>query len=485
VKLLPQLRTDFFFSTSLNIFLIRFFPALANTVIMILFSRELSQSAYGVYQHFWVQALTLSTVACAGIQALIITYPREMVLGSMQGLGLKHYLVFGGWLLLWSGVFAWLQYRYGGFLPVLPLAFLFVYTISVVLESFLLSFRRFKELIWINVAYSVLFSLLHVALLQKIFRLSDLFLTLMVLILIKGLYCAWLLIPEFRKAVVYEKRKLKLLKHMWLHLGVYDVIQVIFRWADKFIMGLFLTQAMFGVYFNGSVDIPFLPLLLGAAGSAVLMQLARQEMQHAGTAVAVMLHSSRLLSCVVFPVFFLLVLFRYELFDVLFTSRYREAVPIFLAASLVIPLRAYNFTTILQNRNKGGIINAGAAGDLLLALGLMYPFYSWLGLPGVALSFVISTWLQATFYLVMTSRLLKVRIYRLLPWKNWLWKILVFSISIAAVHHLLGDRLSTLWVLIAGIVVTMVLILVSLRMEMSSEHTGELPERKMADSSRN
>src|SRR5690606_10351781 len=107
----------------------------------------------------------------------------------------------------------------------------------------------------------------------------------------------------------------------------------------------------------------------------------------------------RLLSCIAYPVFFFLFFFRSEFITVVFSEKYVEAIPIFLCSVLILPVRAYSNTTILQNYHQGRIINAGVLLDYIVALAVIYPLYLWLGLAGIALSFVVSTYVQVIFYL--------------------------------------------------------------------------------------
>jgi O-antigen/teichoic acid export membrane protein len=257
---------------------------------------------------------------------------------------------------------------------------------------------------------------------------------------------------------------------LWLHMGLYDMLQVIFRWVDKFFVSLLLTAAASAVYFNGSIDIPFLPLILGAAGSAGLMQLAGHHNDHARErhAQQVALHSGRVLSWIVFPLFFFLLFFRYELFAVLFKNRYEGAVPVFLVSILSVPLRAYSFTTVLQHYHKGGIINAGAALDLLLACALMYPMYLLGGLPGVAFAFTITSYIQAGFYLHHTAKLLQVRWYSLLPLKNWLVKLIIFFIVFIALHYLAVGYADRQIALILGSIGLVIITVITIWAELNS-----------------
>ena len=120
-----------------------------------------------------------------------------------------------------------------------------------------------------------------------------------------------------------------------------------------------------------------------------------------------------------------LLFFAAPLFALFFDHRYAASVPIFQWSILVLPLRAYGFTSILQHAHKGAIINKGALLDLLIAIVAMYPLYSIMGLPGLAFSFVLSSYIQAAYYSVYTAKILQVRVLDLFPMKIWLQQIVL------------------------------------------------------------
>jgi hypothetical protein len=98
----------------------------------------------------------------------------------------------------------------------------------------------------------------------------------------------------------------------------------------------------------------------------------------------------------------------------------------------------------------------------------MYPFYLMLGLPGVALSIVVSSYVQAAFYMYHTGKVLNVPILSLLPVANWVVKLFVFFLLFITIHYLLDKYYSEQIVLflgggIAGIV-TIVSLIIELRL---------------------
>jgi len=468
VKVLQQAKSNSFSGNAFFIFLIRFFPSLANALVIILFSRNLSTPAYGSYQNFWIQLFVLNTLACLGFQSFIITYPHRFVAGIFKKLTGSHYLLLALWIVVCAAIFAGIQYAYNAISPVIPFLFLLAYALSVIAESILLSFRRFKILLGVNVAHTAVFILLHVYHLYEGWSFSMLFMALLLLAVARLLLLA---VPAARAVKAepsghIDTAEMRKARNLWVHIGIYDVSQMLFKWIDKFIISLLLAGQLSAIYFNGSVDIPFLPLLLGAAGSAALMQLAQvQGGNEKEQALHLINHSSRLLSSIVFPVFWFLCCYRTELFTVLLSDTYLPSVPIFVASILALPLRAYSFTTLLQNRHKGRIINIGAILDLLLACALMYPLYLLMGLPGVALSFVISSYLQAAYYLYHTATVLQVKIVKLVPFANLLVKLIVFAFLFIVIHYLSAIYFTPQIVLFSGVLLAMLMAAITLLVE--------------------
>lgn len=473
MKNLRQANTDNFSGKAIFIFLIRFFPALANVLVLIYLSRNLSKEVYGQYQNYWVQLYVLSALAGMGLQSFLFTYSSGFINALLRTLSWRTYL--GGlfWIVIWASVYAFLQSSVSQINIFIPFLFLLFYTFSIILEGLYFVFKRFVLLLFTNLVYATAFCYLHYLFIDGKLSLTGLFFVLLLLVSGK-LFLQLLFLPATIKHNNLDilDRPLSEVRKLWLYLGVYDVSQYLFKFIDKFIISLVLAEELSAVYYNGSQDIPFMSLLLGAAGSAVLMQLASDKAKDGTYSVALIKKSSKFLSSIVFPLFFFFMVFRTELFSVLLSEKYLQAVPVFMMSILAIPLRAYNFTTILQNQHKGKIINIGAVSDLVIALALMYPLYQLLGLPGVALSYVISSYLQAGYYLYHTSNLTGTTVWQLLPFANWMKKAIVFGFVFIGFHYSVVSVLSPENVLIWGMALLALVIAVALAVEFKMHTYG-------------
>ena len=470
---LPKAKSNSLLSNSFFIFIIRLFPSLANLVVLIWYSRSLPQDAYGSYQHFWIQMNVIYPLACFGIHVLVITYSKEFIVALFRKLQTSHYVLYGSWIAALSAVFALLQCGALAITFIIPFLFLLSFTLSVLLESLLIVFRSYKSLTIISFLYSAVFCIAHIHVLKNGFSLQALFTLLLAITALRMFIYLLLFANQLREnstAAFTGSIDVMKIRSLWLHLGLYDVLQILFNWIDKFIISLVLIAPLSAIYYNGSQTIPVLPLLLSAAGSAVLMQLASSDDQDETKSIINLVNESgKMLSCIVCPVFLYLFLFRQELIPVILTEKYVPAIPIFALAVLVLPLKAYSFTTALQRLHKGVVINAGAVGDLLLACLLMYPLYIWLGLPGVALSFVITTYLQAAFYLFYTAKLLKVSPLQLVPYANWLVKLIVFACAFIVIRYACNQYYRQEITLILGGVAMVLLIVGSLLLELQRQ----------------
>ncbi|MCA8831888.1 polysaccharide biosynthesis C-terminal domain-containing protein [Hymenobacter sp. BT728] len=435
--------------TSAYLFLIRFFPTLASVAALVWLARHTPAAWYGRYQSFWVQWQVLHVVACLGLPTLVLTYPAATVAALGRQLRPKHWAALAGWAGLCAGGLVLAQYATGSvFAGWQSGAFLLLNVPVAVLEAYVLLGRQFRSAALVSIAYAGLFALSHVLLVANLLGSEQLMNLLLLGNGLRLLALARLAQRQFQHSQSPAELPAGR-QNLWVHTALNEVVQILFRWVDKLAISFLLPATLFAFYFNGTIDVPFLPILLGAAGSALLLHFHEPEVSDSQR-VELLKATARLLGRLVFPLFFLLVLFRGELFGVVFTHRYDAAVPLFLLSSLVIPLRAYNFTALLQHKGQGRIITTGAVLDLLVALVLMYPLYHWLGLRGVALAFVISTWLQAGYYLGHTARLLGQPWYQLLPLRAWTGQLAGFGVGIWALHKLLAQWLPEAGVLYVG-----------------------------------
>ena len=186
MKPLQKAGNNTLFSNSLLIFLTRFFPALATTFIIILFSRQLDEIAYGIYQNFWIQLYLLSTLACMGLQAFLLTYPPSFIAALVKKISPRFYALGLTWMLMNATAFAYLQMD-SGFGLWLPCLFLVSYSTGIIVESLLIVLKRLQLAVYINITYTIVFFAAHWLLLKGYLDIQQLF-TLILLLSIAKLF---------------------------------------------------------------------------------------------------------------------------------------------------------------------------------------------------------------------------------------------------------------------------------------------------------
>ncbi len=471
MKFLQTAKHNPFLSTSFFIFFIRFFPTLANLLVVIYYSRGLDVALYGTYTNFWVNLNLLYPLACLGIQVLIFTYPPQQVVNIAKRIAALKYAGYGLWLLAIGLAFGLLQIRSLHTL-VVPFLYVLVFSLTIISEAYLIICKRFGLLIVSSIVYSAVFWSVHRYVFGLHFSLQYLFTALLVLGGIRLAVYVVAMIGTFKKEEVSAPNALQDLgkiRSLWLHLALFDIIQNYSNWIDKFIVAHTLDSRASGIYYNGSLNIPFLPLLLSAAFSATLIQLSRtDDADETAHVLKLVNQTGRMLSAFVFPLFFFLLFFRYEVVVSLLSGKYIPAVPVFMAALFILPARACSYTSVLQRKHRGDVINKGAIGEIVIGCLLIYPLYQWLGLPGVALSFVISTYLQAGYYLHQAATILQVSWLRLIPLSNWVIKIIIFALLFFILHFVTSYYFTNVIAVISGSVFTMVAILCSLWIEIKN-----------------
>lgn len=404
---------------------------------MYFYAHKLSQNDYGRYQGFWAQLNVFNVIVGLGIALFVLSYNPNKLVSLFKQIKKSKLIYYGIFLVAAGFAFGLLQFK-NDLKIVLVLFFLIGFAFTNISDALLIVFQKFKVLVFINVLYAILFFLIHYLFLFRTFNLNLLLLFLLPLLFLKVLVSGIILFKSSKfpnSEIIYEKSEMTGMLSLWKHLYIYDMIQVSSLWIDKFIISMLLSSEQTAIYINGTLNIPFLPVLFSALTSAAMIQLAHNNSKE--LTLSVVKDVGKVLSSVAFPLCIFFFLFSHEFIVFFFSDKYVDSIPIFLCSILILPARAYGYTVILQLKEKGKIINTGSILDICLAVALMYPLYLIMGLPGVALSFVISTFAQVVYYLVQTKKLLQVSVADLLPLQNWLKKMVGYLLLGISLYFLL------------------------------------------------
>ncbi|NCX96134.1 MAG: hypothetical protein EBX41_06935 [Chitinophagia bacterium] len=423
--------------------------------VMLYYSHHLAKGEYGNYCSFLTLFNTLSPLATWGLPIFLFTCVAEDAVENLVQLLKKHSLAFLGCMVVISIAFALLLPKDAHGMWGVGILFFIAKCINIIADTLLFILRRERFAFFSNLAYSVLITTLCVGIVARGYSLQQLVLGVTAIETVKCALSVGVLYPTLVPIWRQNLGSLPPSDNKWLSVYIFDMVQTASVWIDKFFVSLVLPASVTAIYYTGTVNIPVLPVLTTAVLQVSMMLFKQGDKE--GNISEVQHRSSALLASFLLPVFWYFIIYRHELILFLFGAQFAASVPIFGISCLVLPLRCYGFTSVLQKFNKGHIVNRGAIGELVLATVLMVIFYSLWGLNGMALSFIISTYIQAGYYLYHIGKLLNVPVVKLLPFANIGTKLLLFFVVFYALH-VISVRTSSYFGLILGAVCTTVCI---------------------------
>ncbi len=422
-------------------------------LILYIFSRQLNYIDYGKYQSLWLYLNVLSVIGLFGLPAILLS---------------SSYSTITNWIKQNIAGFSLLAFLFN----IIPLAFVVVasvdfsikerilicllilsQSIAIVVETFAIKNEKELKVLIINLIYHAAFLFLHLLIIQQQpFSLSYLMMGLIAINIIKSISIATK--PQFKHEVFVPGNNLG---KQWIYLGLNDMASVLFKWIDKWLILVFISLEQFAFYYNGSYEIPVFGVLLSAVGNIMLVELSKLSISKSTDIVSLFHRSAYFLAAFIMPAFALLFWFNEEIFIFIFSEKYAAAIPVFLVCIFVIPVRITNYTAALQAHHRSDIILKGALLDLMLAGILMAVLYPLFKLPGLAAAFVISTYLQAFYYLWQTGKLLRLPALSLLPLKSITVILFICILIIGGVYFLVNTFINPI-PLISGIIASALLV---------------------------
>ena len=424
-------------------------------IIIFIYSRQLSVIDYGIYQSVWLYVNVISIISLFGLPSLILsTSLLQITLWIKQRLKLFTAIaLFVNLLPVVYVLYSTTTYNYT--IKLLMIALVAVQNLSVITETIAIKNKKEKIVLASNLIFSAGFLIGHLYIIYTGYLLSQVLTCILVMLIVKILVL--LFFGKNKITKIIETSETVILKE-WLYLGINDVLGVLFKWLDKWVILFFVSISQFALYFNGSYEIPIFGLMLSAVGNIMLVDLSGKKEISVIKVKQIFNHSTLMLASIVFPAFCFLLFYNFEFFTFIFSNKYVEAIPIFIICLFVLPLRITNFTAVLQSYKRSDLIVKGAAIDLLTAIILMIILYPVLELKGLALAFVLSTYVQAAYYLWHTGKLINKPVSYFFPFKKLLLIMLV-SITTIACGYLLLRIFIYPYNFIGGIITCSILIL--------------------------
>ncbi|RYE00389.1 MAG: hypothetical protein EOP54_00355 [Sphingobacteriales bacterium] len=425
------------YKDTLLIFSNRLFVNLSLVLGTYLFAHQLQPADFGGYQNFWTQFNTFFAVAGLGLASFIFSYTPVKVIQIFRALNTTRKVLGIGLIIACAFLFGGLQQK-AGVSFTYSAVFLVFNTLSIFTDSFLTIFKKYKVLVAINLAYFLFFTGFHLfAIRQAQFNFDQLILSLCGLVIVKCVVSFFIIRKLFREAELQQLEDRKYLR-LWTHIYLFDLVQILIIYLDKFIVSVFTVAEVSVIYQNGTYPIPIIPILFTAVSSVTLMRFSTGTGNEASQA-KLLSDSGKALSTAVFPVFFFFLFFANEFIQFYFSDKYLASVPIFRMSLLMLPFKAFNFTLLFQRKEMGSLINKGVIIDVVTLLLLVFPLYKILGLKGIPLSYALATLVQAGFYIYHHKKVLTQDINAILPLKDWARKALIFGSISFVLHYVFSE----------------------------------------------
>lgn len=406
-------------------------------------SKVLNTYNYGVYQKFWTQLFLISAIASLGFPTFILTYSKNAASEILNNLKYKFWGLYSFVAIVVSLFFSYYQNSISDVSIFYSSLLLILFITSSWLDSLLIVYKKFFFIVFTSFVYAVAIWLIHYTNINGDYDFKLLIKHLCLLASIKIILSLYIVRNEY---ILHKKHNAKSLnkvpiiasKKLWIQLGFNEVFNQLFRWFDKFLLSFILSSELFALYFNGSSELLFLSILFSAISSAVIQFWANSNsFKDAVNKIPLLHYSTQILSTIMMPLFWFLVLYRIEFLAIVFSEKYIPAATIFACSQITLPIRSFPFTAILQSEHRGDIINKGAILDFIIACILMYPLYLLLGLPGIVLSFVISTYIQAGYYLFQAKKITGFNIFEIFPIRTLISKFFISGIFIGSTYLLI------------------------------------------------
>lgn len=424
----------------------RMIPLLALFATTILYAHRLPSALYGVFQSIWMYVNIVSVILGFGVTTIIFSSQAHDLLHLVKS-KLKSIIIFYAalWLVTLI-IFELAAHQYSYSLKLWVILFMLLQASNTITESWLIRNGGEVRYFLVNIFYGIAFFAWHYFVLYSGFDIEW---------LIKGIVCfsfvKFLLLIQFLKRDRDERlapeKTTSFFSH-WAYNGINDIINIFTKWIDKLILVYLLTPSEFAIFFNGSIEIPLLSIFISFSGSLMMVQIAKRKGGNESV-VPVFRENFLLLSAIIFPVFFFLLFFRYQVFHFIFGAQYAESVPVFLITILILPLRTNTYGGILQVMGKGKTIASGSVIDLVLCIMLILTLYPLFGMRGAAFAIVISTAVQAIYYLWHTRKALQTTFVSLVPILPLAIRFLSLGILFGMLHIIVRS-LSPVSIIISG-----------------------------------
>jgi O-antigen/teichoic acid export membrane protein len=187
----------------------------------------------------------------------------------------------------------------------------------------------------------------------------------------------------------------------------------------QYAVSYYFDAATFAIYAVGCLQIPFVDFVASSAGNVMMVRMSEKIRDCLAEAVPLIWHdTTSKLALVLFPIVGLALLVAHELVVFLFTETYSASVPIFMIWSTAILFSAIQTDGVIRVYARTRFAFALSLVKFLLIVTLINWFLSVFHLAGAALVTIMVVFVDKVLALAKIKSLMRVGLYRLLPWRR-------------------------------------------------------------------
>lgn len=238
-------------------------------------------------------------------------------------------------------------------------------------------------------------------------------------------------------------------------IGIATAIGTLNLELDKLVISQFSSVEQLAIFTNAARELPV--TIIATSITTVLLPKLTKLIQIKMNKEAIQLWGHSIIVSYYIICFIVVGIFVYapDVINILYSSKYLDGVPVFRVYSIVLLLRCTYFGIILNSLGKTKLILYNSIVSLILNLVLNYIFYYIFGFIGPAIATLISMVTMCIYQLYISSKLVKISIKEILPWKK-IKNITVINIGFGMLFFLI-KKFFNLDIIIGEIAETLVL----------------------------
>ena len=218
-------------------------------------------------------------------------------------------------------------------------------------------------------------------------------------------------------------------------IGLASAVGTLNAEIDKFMIGRFLTTDQVAIYANASKELPF--TVVSISITAALLPRLSSIFSNKDYLKGIELWGRSIVLSLSIISLFAFGCFAYseDIIILLYGDKYLPGVNVFKIFSILLLFRATYWGIVLNSTGNTRFIFYSSLFSLVLNICLNLVFYMWLGMVGCAVSSLLSTVAISIVQLMYTSKITKIPINKIWPWKKIILILLInFSLCVVFVR---------------------------------------------------